>query len=64
MTHRGPFQPLPFCDSVIYEEHVFIELFILFILINSAPVPRPRGQRTGKEASFVCLFLLIKIFHL
>jgi len=19
MTHRGPFQPIPFCDSVIYD---------------------------------------------
>lgn len=46
-----------------YEEHVFIELFILFILINMAPVPRATGQRIGKQPGFVCLLLLIGIFH-
>lgn len=46
-----------------YEEHVFIELFRLFILINIAPVPRATGQRIGKQPGFVCFFLLIGSFH-
>ena len=25
MTHRGPFQPLPFCDSVISKAGVFMK---------------------------------------
>lgn len=46
-----------------YEEHVFIELFIFFLLINIAPVPRATGQGAGREPGFVCLFLLIELFH-
>jgi len=30
MTHRGPFQPRPFCDSVIYKfKNIFIKVFSL-----------------------------------
>lgn len=45
-----------------YEEHVFIELLILFNLINIATIPRATGQWI-KEPGFVCVFLLIEIFH-
>ena len=36
MTHRGPFQPLPFCDYVIYSEikSTFIICTYLYVVLN------------------------------
>jgi len=41
MTHRGPFQPLPFCDSVILEENersIQIKINIKKLYGNIVPV--------------------------
>jgi len=47
MTHRGPFQLRPFCDSVI--------LWVLFIIIcgiTSSPCPRSRPRALSPCAEF------------
>ena len=35
MTHRGPFQPLPFCDSVICFELGSLKFYLIMISYNS-----------------------------
>ena len=33
MTHRGPFQPLPFCHSVILYSVLLLFLFLLLLML-------------------------------
>jgi len=55
MTHRGPFQPLPFCDSVTYQEHPYQ----LSIQANT-PGAGCRG-RSHPLALSVCLWVPVSV---
>jgi len=50
MTHRGPFQPLPFCDSVI----LFTKEVRIGVIEAASSGGRCIGIRTGRKLSTWC----------
>ena len=46
MTHRGPFQPLLFCDSLIRRELVLSPSYLaLAIAVSAAPGSQQKARR-------------------
>jgi len=60
MTHRGPFQPLTFCDSVLFHSSTLLLLFV-----GKEVQDRKQGTFVGKskklELSWNILYKALKV---